>query len=361
MTWKIDWWSKDIAAALCTTSHVSNKLLNRLLLLVLYINPNLKCKNSAITLSVTHHRLSCFGVVQTFTYKLDFLLYGPSCLQVSPWLTTRLIQLLMLYSLLLNGHFKFESPLQCNRGRYRNQENDEVMSQWLFPLQIWVFSLLLCKCRCRCFSQSTLYPYHLPPLDEVTMEEVGQTTQLRAGELIIIVVVLIMWAGEVHSTSIFTQLIPTTNYQRLSVTCASPLRPVQVWSLSSAASMTSSKTTSPITTRTKPKTPLSAALLSIRRGVCCAVRYNPPNPLLLPLGDSPPTPQRRRAGESSRPLLDLVHCRPMVSSNPQLQSLAKHCFNMLPMASTERDTSHSIQSLSNYSFSTVSRAPMTLS
>uniref|UniRef100_A0A8C5HY58 Fibronectin type-III domain-containing protein n=1 Tax=Gouania willdenowi TaxID=441366 RepID=A0A8C5HY58_GOUWI len=32
--------------------------------------------------------------------------------------------------------------------------------------------------------------------DEVTMEEVGQATQLRAGELIIIVVVLIMWAGE---------------------------------------------------------------------------------------------------------------------------------------------------------------------
>ncbi|XP_054653222.1 fibronectin type III domain-containing protein 5 isoform X2 [Dunckerocampus dactyliophorus] len=30
--------------------------------------------------------------------------------------------------------------------------------------------------------------------DEVTMEEVGQTNQLRAGELIIIVVVLIMWA-----------------------------------------------------------------------------------------------------------------------------------------------------------------------
>lgn len=28
------------------------------------------------------------------------------------------------------------------------------------------------------------------------MEEVDQTTQLRAGELIIIVVVLIMWAGE---------------------------------------------------------------------------------------------------------------------------------------------------------------------
>lgn len=33
--------------------------------------------------------------------------------------------------------------------------------------------------------------------DEVTMEEVGQSTQLRAGELIIIVVVLIMWAGKV--------------------------------------------------------------------------------------------------------------------------------------------------------------------
>ncbi|RXN09428.1 fibronectin type III domain-containing 5 isoform X1 [Labeo rohita] len=31
--------------------------------------------------------------------------------------------------------------------------------------------------------------------DEVTMEEVGQNAQLRAGELIIIVVVLIMWAG----------------------------------------------------------------------------------------------------------------------------------------------------------------------
>ncbi|XP_058470794.1 fibronectin type III domain-containing protein 5 isoform X1 [Solea solea] len=31
--------------------------------------------------------------------------------------------------------------------------------------------------------------------DEVTMEEVGQSTQLRAGELIIIVAVLIMWAG----------------------------------------------------------------------------------------------------------------------------------------------------------------------
>ncbi|XP_063079950.1 fibronectin type III domain-containing protein 5 [Engraulis encrasicolus] len=31
--------------------------------------------------------------------------------------------------------------------------------------------------------------------DEITMEEVGQANQLRAGEIIIIVVVLIMWAG----------------------------------------------------------------------------------------------------------------------------------------------------------------------
>ncbi|XP_039596649.1 fibronectin type III domain-containing protein 5 [Polypterus senegalus] len=31
--------------------------------------------------------------------------------------------------------------------------------------------------------------------DEVTMKEVGKSTQLRAGEMIIIVVVLIMWAG----------------------------------------------------------------------------------------------------------------------------------------------------------------------
>ncbi|KAG2460661.1 FNDC5 protein, partial [Polypterus senegalus] len=30
---------------------------------------------------------------------------------------------------------------------------------------------------------------------EVTMKEVGKSTQLRAGEMIIIVVVLIMWAG----------------------------------------------------------------------------------------------------------------------------------------------------------------------
>lgn len=37
--------------------------------------------------------------------------------------------------------------------------------------------------------------------DEVTMEEVGQAAQLRAGELIIIVVVLIMWAGNGPSSS----------------------------------------------------------------------------------------------------------------------------------------------------------------
>lgn len=33
------------------------------------------------------------------------------------------------------------------------------------------------------------------------MEEVGQAAQLRAGELIIIVVVLIMWAGNVPSSA----------------------------------------------------------------------------------------------------------------------------------------------------------------
>lgn len=33
------------------------------------------------------------------------------------------------------------------------------------------------------------------------MEEVGQAAQLRAGELIIIVVVLIMWAGNGSSSS----------------------------------------------------------------------------------------------------------------------------------------------------------------
>lgn len=40
------------------------------------------------------------------------------------------------------------------------------------------------------------FPSALTSPDEVTMEEVGQSSQLRAGELIIIVVVLIMWAGE---------------------------------------------------------------------------------------------------------------------------------------------------------------------
>ena len=44
----------------------------------------------------------------------------------------------------------------------------------------------------------------MSPADEVTMEEVGQSAQLRAGELIIIVVVLIMWAGETleHTTEV---------------------------------------------------------------------------------------------------------------------------------------------------------------
>jgi len=42
--------------------------------------------------------------------------------------------------------------------------------------------------------------------DEVTMEEVGQNAQLRAGEIIIIVVVLIMWAGELWT--ITTSLEP---------------------------------------------------------------------------------------------------------------------------------------------------------
>lgn len=41
----------------------------------------------------------------------------------------------------------------------------------------------------------------VPSPDEVTMEEVGQAAQLRAGELIIIVVVLIMWAGNVPSSA----------------------------------------------------------------------------------------------------------------------------------------------------------------
>ena len=46
-------------------------------------------------------------------------------------------------------------------------------------------------------------------LDEVTMEEVEQAAQLRAGELIIIVVVLVMWAGNIplqHCTFITADL-----------------------------------------------------------------------------------------------------------------------------------------------------------
>lgn len=46
--------------------------------------------------------------------------------------------------------------------------------------------------------------------DEVMMEEFGHAAQLRAGELIIIVVVLIMWAGNTplqHRTFITADLI----------------------------------------------------------------------------------------------------------------------------------------------------------
>lgn len=38
------------------------------------------------------------------------------------------------------------------------------------------------------------------------MEEVGQTSQMRAGELIIIVVVLVMWAGEDYSVIVNSSL-----------------------------------------------------------------------------------------------------------------------------------------------------------
>jgi hypothetical protein len=34
------------------------------------------------------------------------------------------------------------------------------------------------------------------PTDEVTMKEMGRNQQLRTGEVLIIVVVLFMWAGE---------------------------------------------------------------------------------------------------------------------------------------------------------------------
>lgn len=43
-------------------------------------------------------------------------------------------------------------------------------------------------------------------------------------------------------------------------------------------------------------------------------------------------------------------CRPMVSSNLQLQGSAKRCFNMICMTSRERDKSHSIQSLFTFVF-----------
>lgn len=40
--------------------------------------------------------------------------------------------------------------------------------------------------------------------DEVTMKEMGRSQQLRTGEVLIIVVVLFMWAGESASTLYLT-------------------------------------------------------------------------------------------------------------------------------------------------------------
>lgn len=47
------------------------------------------------------------------------------------------------------------------------------------------------------------------------MEEVGQAAQLRAGELIIIVVVLIMWAGNVSSSATHTHHTHCRPYRNL--------------------------------------------------------------------------------------------------------------------------------------------------
>ncbi|XP_034609748.1 fibronectin type III domain-containing protein 5 isoform X2 [Trachemys scripta elegans] len=69
--------------------------------------------------------------------------------------------------------------------------------------------------------------------DEVTMKEMGKNQQLRAGEILIIVVVLFMWAG----------------------------------------SMTSSKITNQITTRRKPRARLRAALRSTRAEGSCAASF----------------------------------------------------------------------------------------
>lgn len=47
------------------------------------------------------------------------------------------------------------------------------------------------------------------------MEEVEQNPQLRAGELIIIVVVLVMWAGEIIMTSLrFHRMISGLKYMK---------------------------------------------------------------------------------------------------------------------------------------------------
>ena len=65
-------------------------------------------------------------------------------------------------------------------------------------LEPFVKPLCVCVCVCVCgpLNNEVTVALSCRPADEVTMEEVGQSTQLRAGELIIIVVVLIMWAGE---------------------------------------------------------------------------------------------------------------------------------------------------------------------
>ncbi|XP_062379469.1 fibronectin type III domain-containing protein 5-like [Sardina pilchardus] len=67
--------------------------------------------------------------------------------------------------------------------------------------------------------------------DEVTMEEVGQANQLRAGEIIIIVVVLIMWAGVIalfcRQYDIIKDNEPNTNKDKAKTSseCSTPEHP----------------------------------------------------------------------------------------------------------------------------------------